>query len=75
MFRRFWPRNKYMELVEIGAFSSTYRRRHCRHGVDLVLVPEAAVVPVPGMDAEGLIKLYFSFGVLAPEIIPPRTEV
>ena len=39
------------------------------------LVPEAAVVPVPGMDAEGLIKLYFSFGVLAPEIIPPRTEV
>ena len=37
--------------------------------------PEAAVVPVPGMDAEGLIKLYFSFGVLAPEIIPPRTEV
>jgi len=41
----------------------------------LVLVPAAAVVPVPGMDAEGLIKLYFSFGVLAPEIIPPRTEV
>ena len=29
-------------------------------------MPEAAVVPMPGMDAEGLIKLYFSFGVLAP---------
>jgi uncharacterized membrane protein len=36
----------------------------------LVLVPEASVVPVPGMDAEALIKLYFSFGVLAPETIP-----
>jgi uncharacterized membrane protein len=37
----------------------------------LVLVPEAAVVPVPSMDADGLIKLYFSFGVLAPEILSP----
>lgn len=36
----------------------------------LVLVPESCVVPVPDMDADGLIKLYFSFGVLAPEIIP-----
>jgi uncharacterized membrane protein len=36
----------------------------------LVLVAEGAVIPVPGMDADGLIKLYFSFGVLAPEILP-----
>jgi uncharacterized membrane protein len=37
----------------------------------LVLVPESSVIPVPNMDADALIKLYFSFGVLAPEIIPP----
>jgi uncharacterized membrane protein len=36
----------------------------------LVLVPESSVIPVPNMDADALIKLYFSFGVLAPEIIP-----
>jgi uncharacterized membrane protein len=37
----------------------------------LVLVPESSVIPFPNMDADALIKLYFSFGVLAPEIIPP----
>ena len=37
----------------------------------LVLVPESSVIPIPNMDADALIKLYFSFGVLAPEIIPP----
>ena len=36
----------------------------------LVLVPESSVIPVPDMDADALIKLYFSFGVLASEIIP-----
>ena len=36
----------------------------------LVLVAESAVIPVPDMDADALIKLYFSFGVLAPELIP-----
>ncbi|WP_334444291.1 DUF502 domain-containing protein [Bradyrhizobium sp. AZCC 1610] len=36
----------------------------------LVLVPEAAVIRVPSMDADALIKLYFSFGVLAREVIP-----
>ena len=36
----------------------------------LVLVPESAVIRVSGMDADALIKLYFSFGVLAPELIP-----
>lgn len=36
----------------------------------LVLVAESAVIPVPDMDADALIKLYFSFGVLAPETIP-----
>ena len=36
----------------------------------LVLVPESAVIPVPDMDADALIKLYFSFGVLAPETLP-----
>jgi uncharacterized membrane protein len=36
----------------------------------LVLVPEASVIPVPNMDADALIKLYFSFGVLAPEVMP-----
>lgn len=41
----------------------------------LVLVPEASVIPVPTMDADALIKLYFSFGVLAPEIIPPVAPV
>ena len=43
----------------------------------LVLVPESSVVPVPGMDADALIKLYFSFGVLAPETIPagPMSEM
>jgi uncharacterized membrane protein len=40
----------------------------------LVLVPEAAVIPMPDMDADALIKLYFSFGVLAPETIPHVTE-
>ena len=35
----------------------------------LVLVPEDAVIPFPSMDADGLIKLYLSFGVLAPEIM------
>lgn len=37
----------------------------------LVLVPEACVIPYPSMDADALIKLYFSFGVLAPEVMPP----
>ncbi|WP_082637694.1 DUF502 domain-containing protein [Bradyrhizobium retamae] len=36
----------------------------------LVLVPETAVIPVPSMDADALIKLYFSFGVLGREVIP-----
>lgn len=36
----------------------------------LVLVAESAVIPVPDMDADALIKLYFSFGVLGPETIP-----
>jgi uncharacterized membrane protein len=36
----------------------------------LVLVPEACVIPIPTMDADALIKLYFSFGVLAPEVMP-----
>jgi uncharacterized membrane protein len=36
----------------------------------LVLVPEACVVPIPNMDADALIKLYLSFGVLAPEVMP-----
>ena len=34
---------------------------------------EDAVIPVPEMDADALIKLYFSFGVLAPETIPNVT--
>ena len=40
----------------------------------LVLVPESAVIPVPNMDADALIKLYFSFGVLGPETIPRVTS-
>ncbi len=40
----------------------------------LVLVPESAVIPVPDMDADALIKLYFSFGVLAPETLPKVTQ-
>ncbi|MEH2535074.1 putative membrane protein [Bradyrhizobium sp. AZCC 1588] len=36
----------------------------------LVLVPETAVIRVPSMDADALIKLYFSFGVLGREVIP-----
>jgi len=36
----------------------------------LVMVPEESVIPVPEMEAEALIKLYFSFGVLAPEVLP-----
>jgi uncharacterized membrane protein len=39
----------------------------------LVLVPESAVIPMPDMDADALIKLYFSFGVLGPETIPARS--
>ena len=35
----------------------------------LVLVPEASVIPIPEMDADGLIKLYLSFGVLADEVM------
>ena len=35
----------------------------------LVLVKESAVIPMPDMDADALIKLYFSFGVLGPETI------
>jgi uncharacterized membrane protein len=41
----------------------------------LVLVPEACVIPVPTMDADGLIKLYLSFGVLAPEVMSPVPSV
>ncbi|MCF8477018.1 MAG: DUF502 domain-containing protein [Pseudolabrys sp.] len=40
----------------------------------LVLVPETSIIPVPNMDADALIKLYFSFGVLAPELIPPLNQ-
>jgi uncharacterized membrane protein len=40
----------------------------------LVLVAESAVIPVPNMDADALIKLYFSFGVLGPETIPKVTQ-
>ncbi len=40
----------------------------------LVLVPESAVISVPDMDADALIKLYFSFGVLGPETIPKVTQ-
>jgi len=40
----------------------------------LVLVPKAAVIPVPDMDADALIKLYFSFGVLASETLPAVTR-
>lgn len=40
----------------------------------LVLVPEAAVIRVPSMDADALIKLYLSFGVLAREVIPTATR-
>jgi len=36
----------------------------------LVLVPEASVLPVPGMQAESLMKVYFSLGSMAPENIP-----
>ena len=36
----------------------------------LVLVPERAVIAVPTMDADALIRLYLSFGVLAPELMP-----
>jgi uncharacterized membrane protein len=39
----------------------------------LVLVADSAIIPVPDMDADALIKLYFSFGVLAPETIPDVT--
>lgn len=41
----------------------------------LVLVPESSVIPVPEMDADALIKLYFSFGVMAPEIIKTTKPV
>jgi uncharacterized membrane protein len=41
--------------------------------VGLVLVSESSVIPVPDMDADALIKLYFSFGVLGPETIPRVT--
>lgn len=41
----------------------------------LVLVPETSVIPVPTMDADGLIKLYLSFGVLAPEVMSPVASV
>ena len=40
----------------------------------LALVPDSAVIPAPDMDADALIKLYLSFGVLAPELIPPATH-
>jgi uncharacterized membrane protein len=40
----------------------------------LVLVPEAAVVDVPSMDADALIRLYLSFGVLAPELLPAASR-
>jgi uncharacterized membrane protein len=41
----------------------------------LVLVAESAVIPMPEMDADALIKLYFSFGVLGPETIRSRSTV
>lgn len=36
----------------------------------LVLVPDACVIRVPAMEADALIKLYLSFGVLAPGVMP-----
>jgi uncharacterized membrane protein len=41
----------------------------------LVLVQESAVIPMPEMDADALIKLYFSFGVLGPETIRSRSAI
>jgi len=40
----------------------------------LVLVAKNAVIPAPDMDADALIKLYFSFGVLGPETLPRVTQ-
>jgi uncharacterized membrane protein len=40
----------------------------------LLLVPQSAVIHVRDMDADALIKLYISFGVLAPEVIPLATR-
>lgn len=37
----------------------------------LVLVSEAAVVRVPDMKVDDLLKVYFSLGALAPESMPP----
>jgi uncharacterized membrane protein len=36
----------------------------------LAFVPESALISVPEMDADALIKLYISFGVLGSESIP-----
>jgi uncharacterized membrane protein len=38
----------------------------------LVLMRESSVFPAQQIDADALIKLYLSFGVLAPEILPAR---
>jgi uncharacterized membrane protein len=36
----------------------------------LVLVPEAAVTPVPDMKVDDLLKIYVSLGALTPEVMP-----
>ncbi len=41
----------------------------------LVLVPKDSVIAFPEMDADGLIKLYLSFGVLAPDILSGNADV
>jgi uncharacterized membrane protein len=36
----------------------------------LVLVPADAVIPVPEMKVDDLLRVYFSLGALAPDILP-----
>jgi uncharacterized membrane protein len=40
----------------------------------LVLVPESAVIPLANMDADAVLKVYFSLGALAPEVMPLATR-
>ncbi len=41
----------------------------------LVLVPQNAIVPVPEMKVDDLLRIYFSLGALAPDSMPKRLKI
>jgi uncharacterized membrane protein len=40
----------------------------------LVLVPDDAIIPVPEMKVDDLLRVYFSLGALAPDCLPKNLQ-